>query len=164
MLHESQAGQDNGLDHLQGLGHEEQVALVVSIGDGASVDGEQQDRSVFGGGEQADGETAVGEVQHQEGQSHVGQPVAGVGHELADEEQPKIAGSQRRERAPPLSATRNLTGTETCTRRSCPPGPRFGSVQLTLGQPVEQVDGLGEDPILIWLDNGVDGFGQPGLA
>ena len=31
-------------------------------------------------------------------------------------------------------------------------------------KPVEQVDGLGEARILIWLDNGVDGFGRPGLA
>jgi len=99
VMHEGQKRQHDRLDHLEALGDEEQVSFVVPVGDGAGADREEQERAVLGGHEQPDGQTAVGEVQHQQRQGHGGEPVAGVGDRLPDEEQTEVPGSQGPERA-----------------------------------------------------------------
>jgi hypothetical protein len=88
------------LRHLQALRHVEQVALVRPVGDHAGPRRQDEHRAELAGGQQPNGDTASGAVQHQQRDRHHRQPVAAVGDELPDEEQPEVAHPQRRERAP----------------------------------------------------------------
>ena len=51
----------------------------------------QQHRKELAGGQEPDGDAAVGEPQHQQGLGDECQPVADLGDQLATEEQPKVS-------------------------------------------------------------------------
>jgi hypothetical protein len=95
---ERQHGEHGRLRHLEALGQVEQMPLVHPVGDDTGPGREHQHRAELAGREQPDGDTAAGAVQHQQRQRQHGQPVAAVGDQLADEEQPEVAHPQGGER------------------------------------------------------------------
>ena len=98
--HEGERRQHERLAHLEALSDVEQPALVAAVDDGAGPRREQEDRSELARGERADRHAAARPVEDEQRERNERQPVAGVGDGLAEEEQPEVARSQRRQRAP----------------------------------------------------------------
>ena len=94
---EGEGGQHEGLGHGDGLHDEQQLALVGAVGDQAGPRPDEQHGAELGGGEDAEGDAAVGELQDEQRLGDERQPVADLGDELAGEEEPEVAELQRPE-------------------------------------------------------------------
>ena len=70
---------------------------------------EEQHGHELAGGEQAEGDAAVGELQHEQGLGDQRQPVAGLGDELAGEEEPEVADRAASGRCPARRADTRVT-------------------------------------------------------
>ena len=78
--------------------HDEEVVAVAPVGEHAAPGAEHEDRQELGGGDEADGDAAVGDGEHQQADGDHLHPGAGLADDLADEEQPEVADAQRAER------------------------------------------------------------------
>ena len=97
MAAEGEGGQDERLRHGDGLHDEEQPALVRAVGDQPRPGAEHQHRPELGRRQRTKGDPVVGELQHQQGLGHQGQPVAHLGDQLAPEEEPEVTDVERPE-------------------------------------------------------------------
>jgi hypothetical protein len=97
-------GELNGGEHaVPGVGPNEDAALVEPVGDGTRPHPEEQDREEEQGGLDAQGDTAVGEVEDQNGSGGPVHPRACDRDQLPDEEQPEVPRDVHRgERLPHL--------------------------------------------------------------
>ena len=100
VVHERQRRERERFAHLERLRDVEKVALTCSIDDHTCPGRQQQDRAVLARHQQAKSHPAPGAVQDEEGQSNIGQPVAGLGDGLADEEQAEVPPPEGRQSAP----------------------------------------------------------------
>ena len=149
VVHERQRGERDRLGHLEALRDEEEVPLVRSVGDRARPDRQQQDRSVLAGDEESDRDRRCSSGG---GSSSVNatfvEPVAGVGHQLPDEEQPEVADAKRRERLlrkpsdPHLGLYVNVNSVAPgpCTRRVHSSGGTGTEIDGSLGAAVDLED------------------------
>ncbi len=129
---EGQDGQADRLGHLQALGHQQQAPLVRPVGDRPGPGRQQQDRAELEAGQDPHAQAAPGEPEHQQGEGDVGQPVAGVGDQLPDEEQPEVAVPQGQERPPHAGASaRRSSSVMALSRASCSSGPMVCSTAPT---------------------------------
>ena len=98
MWRERQDRQADRLSHLQTLGEQQRPPLVCAIGDGSCPRGKEQRRTELTGSQYADREPAPGELEDEQRESDVREPIARVRDQLADEVQPEVAVPQRKER------------------------------------------------------------------
>src|SRR6185312_1891901 len=100
---------------------EERATLVDAVGDRAVPRREQHQGPELACRERAHGEAAVSELEREEEQRDVGELVARVRDELADEEEPEVAGRERlerlRERCPRATACSGRGGRNRGWRR-----------------------------------------------
>ncbi len=97
MGQEREDGERGGLSHLEALRHEQRATLVRPIRHRAGPRREHDQRPELAGGERADGEAAVSELEHEQDQRDVRELVAGIRDQLADEEEPEVVGRERLE-------------------------------------------------------------------
>ena len=94
---EHEHGEGGGHDRADGVHRDEQVVAVAPVGEDAAPGAEHEDREELGGGDQADGDAAVGDGQHEQADGDHLHPGAGLADDLADEEQAEVAAAQRAE-------------------------------------------------------------------
>jgi hypothetical protein len=98
MGQERQDGDRRRLSHLEALRHEQRSTLVGPIGHRAGPCREHDQRPELAGGERADSEAALSQLEHEQDQRDVGELVARIRDQLADEEEPEVVGRERLER------------------------------------------------------------------
>ena len=111
MRRERQGGEPNRLGHLQRLRQHEQPAFVEPVGDGTGPRRQDENRTILTGREDPDAKTAPGDLQDQQRERDVREPVAGVRDRLADEVELEVAVAERRERATDETGVRSACGT-----------------------------------------------------
>ncbi len=89
--------QRDRLSHLQALREQQRAPLVHAIGQRARPCREHDQGPELARRECAHGQAAVSELEHEQDQRHVGELIAGVRDQLANEKEPKIAGRERLE-------------------------------------------------------------------
>jgi hypothetical protein len=75
-VHEGQGGKGEGLSHLEGLGDDQEPALIRTISDQATPGAEQQHRAELASHQRADGEAALGQMEDEQREGHRREPGA----------------------------------------------------------------------------------------
>jgi len=100
MMTERQCRQGEGLRHGDELHDQQQLALIGAVGDQAGPRADQQDWAELRRRQPAEVHAVVGELQDEQGLGDQRQPVADLRDPLPGEEQPEVAGLERRECRP----------------------------------------------------------------